>query len=70
MYEEEEGTDRVLAPCFLYENKKDELEKQLKIKITSRGYTDKKLHWAVVDEILDFIISKVQGYGVIRHSML
>ena len=31
---------------------------------------DKKMHWAVVDEILDFIISKVQGYGVLRHSML
>lgn len=28
------------------------------------------MHWAVLDEVLDFIISKVQGYGVIRHSML
>ena len=46
------------------------MEKQLKIKINSRGYTDKKMHWAVLDEILDFIISKVQGYGVLRHSML
>ena len=31
---------------------------------------DQKIHWAVVDEILDFIISKVQGYGVLRDSIL
>jgi broad-specificity NMP kinase len=54
----------------VYENKKDELEKKLKIKISSRGYSENKVHYAVVDEILDFIISKVQGYGLIRHCML
>ena len=49
MDKNKENQENVLAPCFIYENKKDDLEKALKIKITSRGYIDKKIHWAVLD---------------------
>lgn len=43
--------DSVLAPCFLYENKKDELEKKLKTKLSSRGYsTDKNgVRYSIID---------------------
>lgn len=35
-----------------------------------RHYIDKKEHWVVHDEIIDFMMSKIQGYGLIRQSYL
>lgn len=39
-------------------------------KIIERNYIDKKEHWVVHDEIIDFMMSKIQGYGLIRKSYL
>lgn len=39
-------------------------------KIADKNYIDKKEHWVVHDEITDFILSKVQGYGLIRKSYM
>lgn len=39
-------------------------------KIIDRNYIDKKEHWVVHDEIIDFMMSKIQGYGLIRKSYL
>lgn len=42
----------------------------LKKKFADRRYSEQKQYCAVIDEIIDFIISKVQGFGVIRQSFI
>ncbi len=46
------------------------MNKQVAKKMDDRHYIDKKEHWVVHDEIIDFMMSKIQGYGLIRQSYL
>lgn len=46
------------------------LHSDVQRKIADKHYLDKKEHWAVHDEITDFILSKVQGYALIRKSYM
>lgn len=47
-----------------------EMNRQVAKKMEDRHYIDKKEHWVVHDEIIDFMMSKIQGYGLIRQSYL
>jgi hypothetical protein len=47
-----------------------EMNKQVAQKMEGRHYVEKKEHWVVHDEIIDFLMSRIQGYGLIRQSYL
>ena len=60
----------MVTSLFNFAPKKEDIITNLEHKITTKHNISKKDHWVVIDEVSDFLLSKVQGFGVIRQSFI